>query len=197
MKRKEICLNCGDYVDYILNEEDLEFVFRDVAIKYKEQFAQCKCCGGRVYVAKVEDENLKRIRQGYCIQKGLITQEEIGQILGKYKISLEALAVLVGCGVATIKRYYSGTIANASYSRVLKKLLNNPIEFKNCLEENQSRITAAAFKKAMKAVVKIIAVGFNVNSNILATTNMSTCYNDSYGLTEGEFSSRKEPAFAI
>lgn len=90
--------------------------------------------------------------------EGVITSEEIRQILEKYRIGKKPLAKLLGWGETTIIRYMEGDIPTGEYSTKLKTLLDSPEFYYGLLIKRKDCLTNVAFKKSKKAVLsKIMA----------------------------------------
>ena len=98
--------------------------------------------------------------------EGVITSEEIRQILEKYRIGKKPLAKLLGWGETTIIRYMEGDIPTVEYSNKLKTILDNPEYYYDLLMKRKDCLTGVAFKKSRKAVLsrimasKIYAVAY-------------------------------------
>lgn len=91
-------------------------------------------------------------------KEGVITSEEIRQILERYRIGKKPLAKLLGWGETTIIRYMEGDIPTSEYSAKLKTLLDNPEFYYDLLVKRKDCLTGVAFKKSRKAVLsKIMA----------------------------------------
>ena len=90
--------------------------------------------------------------------EGVITSEEIRQILEKYRIGKKPLAKLLGWGETTIIRYMEGDIPTSEYSNKLRTILDNPEYYYDLLMKRKDCLTNVAFKKSKKAVLsKIMA----------------------------------------
>lgn len=90
--------------------------------------------------------------------EGVITAEEIRQILEKYRIGKKPLAKLLGWGETTIIRYMEGDIPTVEYSNKLRTILDNPEYYYDLLMKRKDCLTNVAFKKSRKAVLsKIMA----------------------------------------
>ena len=89
--------------------------------------------------------------------EGVITSDEIRQILERYRIGKKPLAKLLGWGETTI-RYMEGDIPTSEYSTKLRALLDNPEFYYDLLIKRQECLTKVAFKKSKNAVLsKIMA----------------------------------------
>lgn len=94
------------------------------------------------------------ISNRYALEnEGVITSDEIRQILEKYRIGKKPLAKLLGWGETTIIRYMEGDIPTNEYSTKLKCLLDNPEYYYELLIKRQDCLTNVAFKKSKKAVL--------------------------------------------
>lgn len=106
-------------------------------------------------------------KNGYD-NEGVITSEEIRQILEKYRIGKKPLAKLLGWGETTIIRYMEGDIPTSEYSNKLKTILDNPEYYYDLLMRRKDCLTNVAFKKSKKAVLskimasKIYAVAYYI-----------------------------------
>lgn len=88
--------------------------------------------------------------------EGLITSDEIRQILERYRIGKKPLAKLLGWGETTIIRYMEGDTPTNEYSIKLKTLLDNPEYYYDLLMKRQDCLTNVAFRKSKKAVLSKI-----------------------------------------
>ncbi len=87
---------------------------------------------------------------------GIITSDEIRQILERYRIGKKPLAKLLGWGETTIIRYMEGDIPTKEYSNKLRALLDNPEFYFELLEDKRDCLTKVAFKKSKMAVISKI-----------------------------------------
>ncbi len=97
---------------------------------------------------------------------GVITSDEIREILEKYRIGKKPLAKLLGWGETTIIRYMEGDIPTKEYSIKLKTILASPEYYYELLMKRQDCLTNVAFKKSKNAVLK----------NIMATKIYAASY---------------------
>lgn len=162
---KVLCIACGEYEDYRIEYIEKNIEYRGKEIKYKEKVAYCQKCGEIVDVPGLWDENLHTIQKEYCSITDRCTVEDIDEVLEKYNIGKEALAIMLGWGRATIKRYYSGMLPSAVYSDEIKRILNSPAYFKERLikaqETEKTRISTKAYKNALNRVNILIENSFD------------------------------------
>lgn len=97
--------------------------------------------------------------------EGVISSDEIRQILEKYRIGKKPLAKLLGWGETTIIRYMEGDTPTSEYSMKLKRILDSPEFYYDILIKRQKCLTNVAFRKSKNAVISKI-----MSSKIYAAT---------------------------
>ena len=142
------CNECEDLVEFAEKEEVIEERYKGELVRFKFKVGRCKECGHEVatdieYNSRRSEEIIKAYKQ----LKGIILQDEILEILEKYDVGKEALAVIAGFGKATIKRYFEGYIPAKEYSNILIKFLNDEETFYNKVEENKQGLNGGVYKR--------------------------------------------------
>lgn len=89
------------------------------------------------------------------MKKGIITKEEIEEILEKYQIGKKPLSLVLGWGEITIIRYLDGQIPDSFHSDILLKIKEDYYEFLRYLEKNKDLITPLAYKKAISKIAEL------------------------------------------
>ena len=151
--KKGYCEKCDKLVPYKIKEEKSCFNVKGKTYEYLELVPYCEVCGEIVGTEDVVDENFKRKNDVFRKSEGIITQEEIEEILQKYKIGKKPLSKLLGWGEVTLTRYINGDVPTKPYSEELYKILNDTSYMEELLEKNKDRITAVAYKN-VKNVIK-------------------------------------------
>ena len=80
------CCNCDDDVSIFLKKEIQENEIRGIKVSTLVTHAYCKNCGEEVYIAEINNENLKLINQKYREENDLICVSGIQKILKEYDI---------------------------------------------------------------------------------------------------------------
>ncbi len=145
------CNECEDLVNFDLHNEIVNETYKGVKIQYNFNVARCKYCHNEVS-ASIDynyEKSAARI-SAYKKAKGIISLEEISEIMEKYNIGKEPLSVLAGFGKVTIKRYFEGIIPAPEYSERLKKLLNDEQSFSNAFKDNIDKLNEVSVKKIQK-----------------------------------------------
>lgn len=153
--KRTFCVNCDEKTEHEVKTRRVELTARGVTFSYVEQYAVCAVCGEEKYVGEVSDANIAPREEAYRKAAGLITVEQIGQILEKYNIGAGPLAKLLGFGDVTINRYVGGQLPSKAHSDLLKEVLSSHDVMGKYLEENKDRITSVAYAKCRAAVNKI------------------------------------------
>lgn len=165
------CVDCQMDVSYKVIEADFEYEDEEVSLKYRGKKAICEKCGKELIIDEIENFNQFRFEEEYKKINEIITNEEINEILKKYSIGKRPLSSLLGFGEVTITRYLSGYIPTKKNSALLKKILYNPETYYSILMSNKKNITALAYNKTMKAVLKFIDNSCFEDDNISEVTN--------------------------
>ncbi len=143
------------YCDYCLKEVDCEYHERNKTeiidnnkIDYKEKYYVCSKCGNEFY-DDLFNYNVRIVNEKLRKVTGLITIEEIEEIINKYSIGKKPLSLVLGLGEITITRYLDGQNPTKENSDLLKGVLKNPLLYEMFLIANKDKITNVAFKKSM------------------------------------------------
>jgi putative zinc finger/helix-turn-helix YgiT family protein len=156
MLLKEYCYYCDTEREYEIKEDFIKTNIKGVEFEYMANIAYCKECGEEIYIAEIDDENIKRANKKYRKILGLIQISEIEEILRKYNIGKKPLSLLLGWGETTIIRYLNGLTPSKEYSEKLKEILINPYKMKEILEENKGVLSPVALKKLETRINTII-----------------------------------------
>lgn len=61
MKKRALCLNCGKYVKYTIEQAFETMRTAEGNITYKRIIAKCRKCGEELYIPKINEANLTRL----------------------------------------------------------------------------------------------------------------------------------------
>ncbi|NLM32332.1 MAG: DUF4065 domain-containing protein [Acholeplasmataceae bacterium] len=150
---KTFCEECRRDVGFVVETMPLSGKLRDENYEYEGKKAICEECGNEVYVAEIEDENLKSLYDAYRLKHGIISLEKILEIPQKYNIGKRPLSLLLGWGEMTFSRYCEGDMPTKQYSDILLKIHERPEYYKELLEKNKHNLKSLhAYDKSMKKV---------------------------------------------
>ncbi len=134
---------------------------------YVGRRALCDECGNEVYVAEVEDGNLKALYDSYRKEHGIISLEKILAIPKKYGIGKRPLSLVLGWGEMTFSRYYDGNMPTKQYSDTLRKVYNDPDYYLTLLENNKDKLTSpVAYTKSKNTVSELLNENSKVESKL-------------------------------
>jgi uncharacterized phage-associated protein len=150
-----LCSKCRRLVPYSIKTRHRLRVVNGREYEYSERYGECDVCHQEIWTPGIDDENEKRFNLQVRRCNGLITVDEINEILTKYDIEKRPLSHLLGFGEHTISRYLEWQLPNREYSDLLLSLLHNPSEMKKRLEEGKDRITSVAYKKVSNKLAQI------------------------------------------
>lgn len=166
-KNKVFCEECRSDVEYSLESAIMTGNLKGVSYEYTGEKAICSICGSEVYVAEVEDKNLKALYDVYRQKNGIISLEQILEITQKYNIGKRPLSLLLGWGEMTFSRYCNGDMPTKQYADILKKIYDDPEYYKNLLEENKDKLKSSlAYEKSMRTVQELLGEDTKTESKL-------------------------------
>ncbi len=168
MKNKKVfCEECRKDVDFIVYDKQMTGVIKGETYEYLGKVAYCADCELEIYVDEVNDFNLSALYSEYRKRNNIISLDEILKICSMYNIGKRPLSLLLGWGEQTFSRYCDGDVPTKQYSDILKKIYEEPLFYKQILEENKNNIkTETAYKKSKMAVDQLIGKDLQGKSKI-------------------------------
>lgn len=155
--KSKLCVECGAKDTYEFKSTIRVYEGNGYHFKMAVNIPFCKICGAPIYDEEIEKEIAEKANKKIREQRGIITREEIIEILDSYNISQKLLSKLLGWGEITLTRYISGNYTpNISNSNRIKEL-KNPYIFQKLLqnyngEETREKKDERALKKAENGV---------------------------------------------
>lgn len=152
------CEECRIDVAYSVENVSMKNTLKGEEYVYPGRKAVCTQCGTEVYVAEIEDGNLKALYDAYRQRNGIISLEKILEIPQKYNIGKRPLSLLLGWGEMTFTRYCDGDLPTKQYSDVLQKIHEDPAFYLSFLEENKGNLKSQiAYEKSKRATLKLLS----------------------------------------
>ena len=136
------------YADCKYNEKLITEIIDGIEIEYLEKFYICNNCGSKIY-GNFLDYNSITANNELRKKTGLITIDEIKEILNKYSIGKKPLSLVLGLGEITLIRYLEGKNPSKENSSLLKLIADNPTLYEMYLTVNHDKITDIAYKKSL------------------------------------------------
>ena len=158
MQRKlTFCEECREDVQYDILPVDLKGTLKGQEYEYTGEKAVCSLCEGEVYVAEIEDWNLKALYDVYRLENSIISLEKIKQLPQKYDIGKRPLSLLLGWGEMTFTRYFDGDMPTKQYSEMLERVYNEPSYYESILEKNKGNLKSlSAYEKSKRKVEELL-----------------------------------------
>ncbi|NLW46244.1 MAG: DUF4065 domain-containing protein [Firmicutes bacterium] len=154
---KTFCEECRTDVECSIETLSMKGTLKGEAYEYAGKRAVCTKCGNEVYVAAIEDKNLKALYDAYRQKNDIISLEKILNIPQKYNIGKRPLSLLLGWGEMTFSRYCDGDMPTKQYSDILRKIYDDPIYYKALLEENKDNLRSRqAYEKSKQKIQKLL-----------------------------------------
>lgn len=176
------CAECRNDVMYTITEEKINGTLKGESYEYVGKVARCAECGKEIYVAEINDYNLKALYDLYRERNGIIALEKVLEISEKYSIGKRPLSLLLGWGEQTFSRYCDGDIPTKQYSEILQRIYDDPYYYNEILEQNKNNLkTIAAYEKSKRNVNSIL--GLNRESKLKIDLTISYLLNQCEDVT--------------
>ncbi|MDD2208040.1 MAG: DUF4065 domain-containing protein [Bacilli bacterium] len=166
-ERKLFCDECRNDVVFTINQKKKEGTIKGEKYSYIGKEAHCVNCDSEIYVAEVNDLNLKALYDEYRKKNNIVSLEIILAIPKKYAIGKRPLSLLLGWGEQTFSRYCDGDMPTKQYSEILQKIYDDPTYYAEILKNNKENLkTTAPYNKSKRAVTQLLGRTQNIKTNI-------------------------------
>lgn len=165
-ERKDFCVECRDIKPYSLRKESITKTIRGKDYDFVITTAICEECGSEMNIPGLLDANAHEIDEQYRAAEGLVTIEDIENLLKVYNIGKAPLSLALGFGEVTITRYLAGQVPSKEYSDIVRHALSSPTFMKDMLEKNKEKIAYTAYSKGISAAVSMEKT-FSVSDKML------------------------------
>lgn len=153
IERTTFCEKCRNDVPFVVTEKKLTGNIKGVKYTYFGNEAHCSICSAELYIAEINDSNLKLLYDEYRKENSIIPLETILGIPEKCGIGKRPLSLLLGWGEQTFTRYCDGDMPTKQYSETLQKIYDDPYYYAEILEKNKESLKSpSAYEKSQKAV---------------------------------------------
>lgn len=156
MGKKIFCVECGATDDYEIRKLIRKYEGEGYCFTLEFEVPFCKECGEPIISTELECEIAQKANAIIRKQRGIISTEEINDILNDYGTSQKFLSKLLGWGEITLTRYIcknftpnkenSDTLKSLTNPYVFQALLNAKLEEDSAIKEEKS------FQKAQKRI---------------------------------------------
>ena len=161
------CPECRQDVKYSVKENTESAELKGDVYEFVSHTAFCEKCGSEVYVAELEDENLKALYDAYRQKHDIISLEDIRAIPKKYNIGKRPLSLLLGWGEQTFSRYYDGDMPTKQYSKILQQIYADPAYYLSLLERSKGNLKSdKAYEKSKATTETLLDISVEQRSKI-------------------------------
>lgn len=150
---KHFCDQCDDFCEVEFKSRDAKFIFKDTEVNITENYVICVKCGAEVYDEEAGNKTLKRLSVKYHELKSGMTIEDYKRIRKEYNLNQLQFAKVLNWGIATVKRYETGTsLPDSSHIAIYKILNTNPTLINNFYQENKYKFTIEEKQRIEKLI---------------------------------------------
>lgn len=162
MNKFNYCANCDHDTEYEIKMMPINLTIKEIEIQFEGEVAFCTECGEEMNINELDKKLITTANDIYRQKAGLVTIDDIKNLLNKYELSKRDLSRLLGWGEITVTRYINtGITPNKEYSDRLKSL-ENPNSLLQLIKSNGHVLTDST-REALIAKVKTL-LGYNQES---------------------------------
>jgi len=166
--RTQFCIECREDTAYRIQYTSYRKCIRDKEYEFEVREAVCEKCGAQVNIPGIMDSNALEVDRQYRLMEGLVSVEDIYNLMEVYGLGKAPLSLALGFGEITITRYLMGQIPSKEYSDIIRNALESPQFMLEKLNANKAKIGEAAYKKATKAINEVKPL-FSLSEKMLLT----------------------------
>lgn len=154
-ERMQFCVECREETTYRIQSVSCKKYIKDKEYEFIISEAVCEKCGKPVNIPGLMDSNARAVDRQYRFQEGIVSIDDIYNLMEIYKIGKSPLSLALGFGEITITRYLSGQVPSKEYSEIIRSALESPKFMMEKLNENIDKIGKTAYRKAMNAAKEL------------------------------------------
>lgn len=151
----QFCVECREETLYRIQRVPCIKSIKGKEYVFEISEAVCEKCGEPVSISGLMDSNAQEIDRQYRLQEGIVSIEDIQNLMEVYRIGKAPLSQALGFGEITITRYLAGQVPSKEYSDIIRRALESPKFMADKLNENLDKIGDTAYKKSMNAVKEL------------------------------------------
>lgn len=120
------CENCKtDCETYIKEKQEIYRILNEEDVAINARVTCCSICGNEIFDIDVDNENIKKAYEKYKEKKGLLSSQEIGNIISQYEdLSIGDFANILGIEPRLLISYISGAIQPEILNNLLLLMKN-------------------------------------------------------------------------
>lgn len=145
MKIINYCESCHAEHTYTIKKELQVFRFRGQDIELERRVALCNNCGSLIDVEELETETMVNVARIYTEKYGM-TSLEIQNVRQQFKLGVRPFAKLLNIGPASVTRYESGSLPQATHLELYKRLQQHPHVILEFFNRNRGSLSSRELK---------------------------------------------------
>ena len=145
------CESCRVEHTYTIKKELQVFRFRGQDIEFERRIAFCNNCGSLIDVEDLENETTTNVARIYAEKFGMSTLQ-IQNVRQQYKLGVRPFAKLLNIGPASVTRYESGSLPQASHLELYKRLQQHPHVILEFFNRNKGPLSSRELKMVETAL---------------------------------------------
>ncbi|OWR27274.1 hypothetical protein CDO73_23830 [Saccharibacillus sp. O23] len=134
------CESCFEEHTYTIKNEIHSFKFRGENIEIERRVAYCNKCNSLIDVEELENETMAKVAQTYSEKYGM-TSLEIKNVRKQFNLGIRPFAKLLRIGSASVSRYESGSLPQATHLDIYKRLQHHPHAILEFFNTNKDLLT--------------------------------------------------------
>lgn len=154
-ERIQFCVECREETMYTIRRAPCTKSIKGKEYVFEISEAVCDKCGEPVNIPGLMDNNAREIDRQYRLQEGIVSVEDICNLMEVYKIGKAPLSQALGFGEITVTRYLAGQVPSKEYSDIIRRALESPAFMVAKLNENLDKIGETAYRKSMNAAKEL------------------------------------------
>ena len=147
MTEEKLCPLCGRIAKMEPVSLQQEAEIKGKLVRFTSPALKCSLCGNEMFTPEQMDESLRASREAYERQYASPSPDELIALRERYGASQKAFSLLLGFGELTMNSYERGSIPDST-NRLLIKLAENPVCFKEMYRINKDKIGLMMFAES-------------------------------------------------
>jgi putative zinc finger/helix-turn-helix YgiT family protein len=139
------CESCHAEHTYTIKKELHVFRFRGQDIELERRIAFCNNCGSLIDVEELENETMVNVARIYTEKYGM-TSLAIQNVRQQFKLGVRPFAKLLNIGTASVTRYESGSLPQATHLELYKRLQQHPHVILEFFNRNKGSLSSRELK---------------------------------------------------
>ena len=128
-ERIRFCVECREETTYRIQRVLCTKSIKGKEYAFEVSEAVCNKCGEPVDIPGLMDSNAQEIDRQYRSQEGIVSVEDILNLMEVYKIGKAPLSQALGFGEITITGYLAGQVPSKEYLDIIRRDLESPATF--------------------------------------------------------------------